>query len=182
MLHYVFSHLRILYSIILLTGIYLSDLVICTVHNIICHYYHPYTGMQRFQSGSTAVATNSALVHQLLNTVQSLPTVKKRAVYAVVGAAVADAAIRPFHWVYDRPTLEAALGDNVRSRTHQISCVPLSQIIYILKHSRVQSFGLRMCLLFMKSRQVGDLATMISAYPCCGLYRVEGMSISQQRS
>lgn len=58
---------------------------------------------------------NSALVRQLLNTVQSLPPIKRRAVFAVVGAAVADAAIRPFHWVYDRPTLEAAVGDNVRS-------------------------------------------------------------------
>jgi hypothetical protein len=68
-------------------------------------------GMQAVNSCSTH---NRALVHQLLNTVQSLPPIKRRAVFAVVGAAVADAAIRPFHWVYDRPTLQAVIGDNVR--------------------------------------------------------------------
>lgn len=46
----------------------------------------------------------------LLTEYRALPATAQRAVAAIVGAAVGDAASRPAHWVYDRPTLESKIG------------------------------------------------------------------------
>jgi hypothetical protein len=40
-----------------------------------------------------------------------LRIVKQRAIGAIVGAAVSDAATRPFHWVYNRDTIEDILNN-----------------------------------------------------------------------
>ncbi len=43
---------------------------------------------------------------------QSLSETQQRAVASVVGSAVADAATRPLHWLYDRKVLEESIGEN----------------------------------------------------------------------
>jgi hypothetical protein len=50
--------------------------------------------------------TKLSEIKHLLRAVYDLPIEKQRAVCAVVGAAVADAASRPMHWVYDKQILE----------------------------------------------------------------------------
>lgn len=49
-------------------------------------------------------------LQELLSRVNALAPLKKRAVSAVIGAAVGDAASRPMHWLYDRKTLEEIVG------------------------------------------------------------------------
>ena len=49
----------------------------------------------------------------LLESLQSLQGVKGRAAAALVGAAVADAAARPLHWIYDEERLKEILEDKV---------------------------------------------------------------------
>jgi hypothetical protein len=46
----------------------------------------------------------------LLARARSLPVVQQRAVAAVLGACVADAASRPLHWVYDTDKLESIIA------------------------------------------------------------------------
>ena len=46
---------------------------------------------------------------QLLDRVERLPDLQARAVAAILGAAVADGAARPLHWVYSREELENIL-------------------------------------------------------------------------
>lgn len=46
----------------------------------------------------------------LLVEYRTLSVLKQRAVSAIVGAAVGDAASRPAHWVYDRTVLETTIG------------------------------------------------------------------------
>jgi hypothetical protein len=43
------------------------------------------------------------ILHGLMNRFKCLNPIQQRSVAAVIGAAVADAATRPFHWLYDRP-------------------------------------------------------------------------------
>ena len=59
----------------------------------------------------TARASSSSIA-ELVKRVQSLPGVKQRAVNSVIGQAVADAASRPLHWVYDRALLESTLSSD----------------------------------------------------------------------
>ena len=56
-------------------------------------------------------STTSSSLHDLLKQVSKLSMPNQRAVAAVVGASVGDAATRPFHWVYDRAKLEKTVGD-----------------------------------------------------------------------
>eukprot|EP00981_Chlorochromonas_danica_P005401 scaffold1091_cov164-Ochromonas_danica.AAC.24 len=42
----------------------------------------------------------------------SLPIIQQRAACAIIGAAVADAAIRPFHWVYNLTALQEVVGQH----------------------------------------------------------------------
>lgn len=56
-------------------------------------------------SGGTKIA-------ELLNTVKQLKPVQQRAIAAVVGSSVGDAATRPFHWLYDRAKLEDIVKDS----------------------------------------------------------------------
>ena len=58
-------------------------------------------------TGSAVLPT----LRELLNQVKKLSPTNQRVVAAVVGSAVADAATRPFHWLYDRAKLEAIVGD-----------------------------------------------------------------------
>lgn len=63
----------------------------------------------------------------LLSEVSSLPLPKQRAIAACVGACVADAAARPFHWLYDGEKLESILseaGPSVDSAFFPRSCSP----------------------------------------------------------
>ena len=53
---------------------------------------------------------------KLLETLKSLQGVKERAAAALVGAAVADAAARPLHWIYDADKLKEILGDKVQQK------------------------------------------------------------------
>lgn len=48
----------------------------------------------------------------LMNRFQILNPIQQRAVAAVIGASVADAATRPLHWLYDRTKLESIIEDN----------------------------------------------------------------------
>jgi len=55
---------------------------------------------------------NSDPLMKTFNKYNSLCVTKKRAVASVVGAAVADAATRPTHWVYDSSKLVKSIGEN----------------------------------------------------------------------
>ena len=46
---------------------------------------------------------------KLLERVESLPELQARAAASILGAAVADGAARPLHWVYNKEELEAIL-------------------------------------------------------------------------
>ena len=59
---------------------------------------------------ATSTSSSSSL-HDLLKKVSRLSLPNQRAVAAVVGASVGDAATRPFHWLYDRAKLENIVGD-----------------------------------------------------------------------
>jgi len=51
-------------------------------------------------------------IASLLVEYRTLSVVKQRAVSAIVGAAVGDAASRPVHWVYDRSVIETTIGNS----------------------------------------------------------------------
>ena len=53
---------------------------------------------------STKISSGWSLDREL-EFVMTLPLVKQRAIFAIIGSAVADAAVRPFHWVYDTQKL-----------------------------------------------------------------------------
>jgi len=55
------------------------------------------------------MATGAAALSSLLAEVRALPLRNQRAIGAVVGACVADAAARPMHWLYDQEKLESYL-------------------------------------------------------------------------
>jgi hypothetical protein len=73
---------------------------------------------KRIISKLSMKASTSMSVEDLLLHVKSLSPVNQRAIAAVVGSAVGDAATRPMHWVYDRTKLEGTLrvGVGVRVR------------------------------------------------------------------
>ena len=48
------------------------------------------------------LGSDHQLLRGLMSKFQNLNTVQQRSVAAVLGAAVADAATRPCHWLYDR--------------------------------------------------------------------------------
>ena len=48
------------------------------------------------------LGSNHQALSGLMNKFKNLNTIQQRSVAAVVGAAVADAATRPCHWLYDR--------------------------------------------------------------------------------
>jgi len=52
-------------------------------------------------------------IESLLDEFKALPITSQRSVAAIVGAAVADAATRPFHWVYNLQKLERIVGRKV---------------------------------------------------------------------
>lgn len=47
-----------------------------------------------------------------LSELTSLSVIQQRAACAIIGAAVADAAIRPFHWVYNLTALQEVVGQH----------------------------------------------------------------------
>ncbi|KAJ1407023.1 ADP-ribosylation/Crystallin J1 [Ochromonadaceae sp. CCMP2298] len=51
-------------------------------------------------------------ITKLLAQYSGLPAHVQRAVGSIVGAAVADAATRPVHWVYDRSVIETVIGSS----------------------------------------------------------------------
>lgn len=61
-------------------------------------------------SRTLSLESNEAIKH-LIARFEALSPREQRAVSSVVGAAVADAATRPFHWVYDRTVLESTIAD-----------------------------------------------------------------------
>lgn len=50
-------------------------------------------------------------VNHLFEIYTTLPIRHQRSIAGIVGAAVGDAAARPFHWLYDRKKLEEIVGD-----------------------------------------------------------------------
>ena len=52
-----------------------------------------------------------AVLDQLLTSVRKLDEISQRKISAIVGAAVADAAARPLHWVYDNNALQSYIAD-----------------------------------------------------------------------
>ena len=52
------------------------------------------------------VVNNRESLQLLFDRYVKLSPIEKRAVSAIVGSAVADAATRPLHWLYDRKKLE----------------------------------------------------------------------------
>lgn len=61
---------------------------------------------------SNSGITKSNKIDELLNEVKELSPISQRAVAACVGACTADAATRPFHWLYDRAKLEDIVKDD----------------------------------------------------------------------
>jgi hypothetical protein len=61
--------------------------------------------------GSTQILKSSTQMDALLTKYHALSAVPKRAVAAIVGAFVADAATRPAHWLYDRAQMEKEIGN-----------------------------------------------------------------------
>ena len=61
-------------------------------------------------SGSPVICS-TVKIEELLKEIRLLPLIKQRAIAAIVGASVADAATRPFHWLYDVKKLEEIVGD-----------------------------------------------------------------------
>lgn len=59
--------------------------------------------------GLMASLSLSHALKDLLSRIDALPSIKRRAVNSVIGAAVGDAACRPLHWLYDRGTRENIL-------------------------------------------------------------------------
>lgn len=51
-------------------------------------------------------------IDDLITRYHTLPPVSKRAVGAIVGSFVADAATRPFHWLYDKAEMEAVVKNH----------------------------------------------------------------------
>jgi hypothetical protein len=65
-----------------------------------------------FDASITSTAADVDKLNSLLIKYEKeLSEFQKRAVSAIVGAAVADAATRPFHWVYHRNIMEQALSN-----------------------------------------------------------------------
>ena len=62
-------------------------------------------------SGSPVICS-TVRIEELLKEIRLLPPIKQRAIAAIVGASVADAATRPFHWLYDVKKLEEIVGDD----------------------------------------------------------------------
>ena len=58
---------------------------------------------------------------ELLDRVKRLPDLQARAVASILGAAVADGAARPLHWVYSREELENILKVEREWRRETIS-------------------------------------------------------------
>ena len=54
----------------------------------------------------------SKTILDLIKEVNKLPDIKQRGISAIVGATVADAATRPFHWVYNQQQLDNIIGDS----------------------------------------------------------------------
>ena len=55
----------------------------------------------------------AADLNKFLEKIQNLPQIKSKAAASLLGAAVADAAARPLHWIYDRDQLDSILGEKV---------------------------------------------------------------------
>lgn len=62
----------------------------------------------------------------LLDRVFALPLVKQRAIASIVGSCVADAATRPFHWLYDQQRLEAIVTEGAASGITDVAFWPTS--------------------------------------------------------
>ena len=60
--------------------------------------------------------TAAADFNKFLEKIQKLPQIKRQAAASLLGAAVADAAARPLHWIYDRNQLDSVLGEKVRKK------------------------------------------------------------------
>ena len=60
--------------------------------------------------------TAAADLNKFLEKIQKLPQIKRQAAASLLGAAVADAAARPLHWIYDRNQLDSVLGEKVRKK------------------------------------------------------------------
>ena len=60
--------------------------------------------------------TAAADFNKFLEKLQKLPQIKSKAAASLLGAAVADAAARPLHWIYDRNQLDIVLGEKVRKK------------------------------------------------------------------
>lgn len=61
---------------------------------------------------SSHVENSKSNLNDLLNKYSRLPLKQQRACAAILGSAVADAASRSFHWVYDRKLLETTIAHN----------------------------------------------------------------------
>ena len=57
--------------------------------------------------------TAAADLNKFLEKIQKLPQIKRQAAASLLGAAVADAAARPLHWIYDKDQLDIVLGEKV---------------------------------------------------------------------
>jgi hypothetical protein len=66
----------------------------------------------------------SSTVLSLLDQVRKLPELQQRKISCLLGAAVADAAARPLHWIYDLAELNAAIKTDVDhpGSTRMLNC------------------------------------------------------------
>lgn len=70
--------------------------------SVCCINFRSILKMSTFVSSEQDVLSKLAFV-------KTLTPSQQRAIGAIIGAAVGDAATRPFHWVYDRKLLEATV-------------------------------------------------------------------------
>jgi ADP-ribosylglycohydrolase len=70
----------------------------------------------------------TTVLSQALRDLAALPSASQRAVGAIIGAITADAATRPFHWVYKQEVIEKAYASNESLAFWPISMSPFYSI------------------------------------------------------
>lgn len=81
-------------------------------------YHHGFTlAMASFDFGAEIsyqpVSKDLESIASHLDQAKTLAVPLQRAIALIVGAAVTDAATRPFHWVYNRTVLESTIKDQI---------------------------------------------------------------------
>ena len=69
--------------------------------------------------------SEGATINEFISSLMKLPAVRQKAAACLLATAVADAAARPLHWVYNREELKNILSKNVRFALIHLHCQEL---------------------------------------------------------